>query len=47
MVKGEDIPHFGAQLKIKDALLEISKGLGFGIIVDDKMELRVYLPMET
>lgn len=41
MVKGEDIPHFGAQLKIKDALLEISKkGLGFGIIVNDKMVIK-------
>ena len=41
MVKGEDIPHFGTQLKIKDALLEISKkGLGFGIIVNDKMEIK-------
>jgi len=41
MVRGEDIPYFGAQLKIKDALLEISKkGLGFGIIVNDKMEIK-------
>jgi len=40
MVIGEDIPYFGLQLKIKDVLLEINKkGLGFGIITNDKMEI--------